>query len=190
MAASKFSHLGKGNFFKLFRDWSFSREINKVYPLHRNEGTQIWQKTLTLRSLTNTFLDWPSILPEWILTEAKTGHISELKGNHEDRKIVTASTFQLHLPEIVTIFNQELHLFLTVLFSGTIRAIILEVYIRPSVSSTSLTARDHKVIENFRQHPCHVGHSETSMVTNFILIHVGRENAIIWRKSFVTATSI
>ena len=77
------------------------------------------------------------------------------------------------------ILNQELHLFLAVLFSGTIRAVILEVHIRPSVSSACLTARDHKVIENFRQHPSHVYNSETSVFSKFVLIQVRRENAIV-----------
>ena len=100
------------------------------------------------------------------------------------------TSFQLHLPEIVTILNQKLHLSLAVLFSGTICAVILEVHIRSSVSSASLTACDHKVIKNLRQHARHISHSEASIITHLKLIHVWRESSIVRSKSLLTPTSI
>ena len=97
-------------------------------------------------------------------------------------------SLKILLPEIVPILNQSFHLLLAILFSGTVRAVVLEVHIRLAMSTARATASDNKVIKNRRQHSCHVGNSDVSITGYLELIHVRREKTIVCCYALVAST--
>lgn len=95
----KSQSVGKRKILILLR-LTFSRETNKVFTLHINEGTQILQTKKQSQKLkeyncanVNQLYFWTDLRFCRNGFDAKTGQISELKGKHENRKIVTASNF-------------------------------------------------------------------------------------------------
>ena len=81
------------------------------------------------------------------------------------RELVCSATSMHYLPEVVAIFNQKLHVSFAFLLSFTIGAVVHEVHKRFSVRCACLTARDYKVIEDLREHPCHVLNTNVSIMS-------------------------